>query len=562
MPISRPHSPQSPTPNPCARSRPRATSTTASRRSCSRSPAPTPTASPKRRRAASPSTWGSRSRGCRRGWRSDSSTCPATSASSRTCWRASVRSTWRCSWSRRQRAGCRRPRSTSASSSCSAWSTAWWSSPRPTSSTTRRSNWPSSISPSTSKGPRSELAPVVVCDSLSGRGIDEVRATLDSVARRYPGGPRGRPAPPLDRPGIRGQGRGHRGHRHARPEVWWPSTTSSKPASADRVRVRGIETAKRHVDTVGPGNRVALNLAGIDHHDLARGDAVVRANQWTRATVVDVRVQLVPGETLARRGRVQVYVGSGEHGAAYRLLDPDGRFARLRFVAPLPVAPGDRFVLRDPGRERTVAGAEVLDVEPSAARESTAAARLALPLGERLVASHRWIAIRDLPRQAGLPDDDVARVRRRARSHRCGRGSRRLASGLDVPRAIADTRPARVRAQHHRDKPTEPGARTLRARGGAARRPGTFARRARRRSGTRRGTRRRARRRAPDFGHRCPRSASAPCRAQRGAILTAVARGNRRAGRDRARARTRRRAPSISTVWCFPPTRWRSRARR
>src|SRR4029078_1482623 len=31
------------------------------------------------------------------------------------------------------------------------------------------------------------------------------------------------------------------------------------------VRVRSIETAKRHVDDVGPGNRVALNLVGVEH---------------------------------------------------------------------------------------------------------------------------------------------------------------------------------------------------------------------------------------------------------------------------------------------------------
>jgi selenocysteine-specific elongation factor len=108
---------------------------------------------------------------------------------------------------------------------------------------------------------------------------------------------------------------------------------------------------------------VALNLVGVEHRELARGDALVRARQWTRATTVDVRVQRVPGEKVARRGRVQVYVGSGEHGAGLRVLDPDGTFARLRFDEPLTLAPGDRVVIRDPGRERTVAGAEVLDAE-------------------------------------------------------------------------------------------------------------------------------------------------------------------------------------------------------
>src|SRR5262249_62233383 len=111
-------------------------------------------------------------------------------------------------------------------------------------------------------------------------------------------------------------------------------------------------TAKRPMSEVGPGNRVALNLVGVEHRDLVRGDALVRPGQWSRATTVDVRVQRVPGEKVARRGRVQVYVGSGEHGAGLRMLDPDGEFARLRFVEPLALAPGDAVVVLDPARER------------------------------------------------------------------------------------------------------------------------------------------------------------------------------------------------------------------
>jgi selenocysteine-specific elongation factor len=172
------------------------------------------------------------------------------------------------------------------------------------------------------------------------------------------------------------------------------------------VRVRGIETAGRNVSTVGPGARVALNLAGVEHTDLSRGDAVVRPSQWLTPRVVDVAMARLPGEQIRRRGRFQVYVGSGEHRVWLRVLDEEGTFARLRLDEPIPLAPGDRLVLRDSGRKRTVAGGEVLDVEPLG-RARDAAARLALPLGQRLVSSHPWLRLDHVPRLAGCSDEDA-----------------------------------------------------------------------------------------------------------------------------------------------------------
>jgi selenocysteine-specific elongation factor len=298
-------------------------------------------------------------------------------------------------------------------------------------------------------------APVVVCDSLSGRGLDDVTATIDALLEQTPAArDTGRPRLWVDRVfAARGAGTVVTGTLTGGPVAVDDELEAGTRAA--RVRVRGIETAKRHVDSVGPGNRVALNLVGIDHHQLARGDAIVRSDQWTRTAAVDVELRLVPGEALARRGRAQVYAGSGEHSATYRVLDADGRFARVRFGTPLPLAPGDRVVLRDPGRGRTVAGAEILDVAPRG-RARDAAAALALPVGERLIASEQWIAIRDLPRRVGLPESDVpafvAALVERGHAEQVGEW---LVDPATRKRLRDETR-ARV-AAHQRNKPTDPG---------------------------------------------------------------------------------------------------------
>ena len=237
--------------------------------------------------------------------------------------------------------------------------------------------------------------PIVACDSVSGRGLDEIRRTLDAVLDDAP------EAADLDRPRLwvdrvfaaKGAGTVVTGTlTRGRLAVDAQVEAGSPPRGA---RVRAIETAGRPVDVALPGSRVALNLVGVERADLARGDAVVMAGQWPRARVVDVAVDTLPGALVKPRGRLQAYVGSGEHRVWFRSLDEPGRFARLRFDDPITLALGDRIVLRDPGTNTTVAGAEVLDLDPSS-RAKDAAATLVLPFAERILAQRPWLSSPDL----------------------------------------------------------------------------------------------------------------------------------------------------------------------
>jgi selenocysteine-specific elongation factor len=195
---------------------------------------------------------------------------------------------------------------------------------------------------------------------------------------------------------------------------------------ARRARVRRIESQHERLPRAEPGARVALNLAGLDHSEVRRGDAVVRPDQWAVVSSVDVRVVPVPGRELPRRALVDAHVGSGEQRVTFRRLREE--FGRVRFAQPVPLAPGDRIVLRSSGAQATVAGGEVLDVAP-ARRTVDALARLALPLPARVLAARPWCARDEFERLAGrAPEEgdgdivgswlvaggEVARVRARA----------------------------------------------------------------------------------------------------------------------------------------------------
>ncbi len=138
------------------------------------------------------------------------------------------------------------------------------------------------------------------------------------------------------------------------------------------VRVRAVQSRRADRTKVGPGNRVALNLVGISHDEVGRGDVAVDANQWQPTTTFDASLTVLDslGHRVSRRGAYLVYLGSGEHPARLRVLGPTSiepgeiGFIRLHLPVALPLLPGDRFILRDAGRGETVGGGEVLDVAP------------------------------------------------------------------------------------------------------------------------------------------------------------------------------------------------------
>jgi selenocysteine-specific elongation factor len=242
--------------------------------------------------------------------------------------------------------------------------------------------------------------PVVEVDSVSGRGVDDVRVMLDAVLHDAPP-PRdvGRPRLWIDRV-FAAKGAG---------TVVTGTLTGGSLARDDevlvephgrRARIRRIESHHEQLDVVAPGARVALNLAGVDHHEVHRGDAVVRPGQWAAVDAVDVQLRSVGGYSFPRRTVVDVHAGSGEQRGRLRLLDDDGSLARVRLASPLPLAPGDRLVLRSSGAQTTIGGAIVLDIAP-ARRLAVARARLALPLGARVLDARPWCTPAEFARFAG-----------------------------------------------------------------------------------------------------------------------------------------------------------------
>lgn len=219
-------------------------------------------------------------------------------------------------------------------------------------------------------------APLIEVDALSGRGIDDVRGAIDALIERAPQSPDGgRPRLWIDRSfSIRGAGAvvtGTLGGGGLAVDDEMVVLAEGRPPRA--VRIRGLEGQGARRDSVPPATRVAVNLVGVHHTEVGRGSVLVRDGQWRPSARLDVEVTVLPAAPAAigNRGALLAYIGTSEQPVRVRLLEgqtsvePGGTGrARLWLRFPVPVLPGDRLVLRDTGRDETVAGGEVLDVAP------------------------------------------------------------------------------------------------------------------------------------------------------------------------------------------------------
>jgi selenocysteine-specific elongation factor len=250
-----------------------------------------------------------------------------------------------------------------------------------------------------------ERAPVVPVSTVTGSGLDLLGTALDELVATAGAAPdRGRARLWVDRVfAAAGSGTVVTGTL-ADGAVRVDQRMVVQPGGAE-VRVRSIQRAGRAVDTIGPGERVALNLAGIDHRAIERGNGVIEPDRWRLTDRVDASLTVLAAvdHDVSRRGAYLAYIGSGEYPVTMRVLGDErlvpGATGAVRLFLPdgLPLLPGDRYVLRESGRDETIGGGEILDIDP-VLKASVAAPDRSI---DRLVRERGWIRVSDVEALTG-----------------------------------------------------------------------------------------------------------------------------------------------------------------
>jgi len=215
-----------------------------------------------------------------------------------------------------------------------------------------------------------EDAPILVTSAQTGAGIEDLRArVLASVAAVERGTDRGSFRMPVDRAfvvkghGVVVTGTAAGGNVKVGDDV----VIAPRGLAA---RVREVQVHEVSVESAAAGQRIALNLGGVDRDDVSRGDTVVVSGTDAVTDRFDAHVEVRPSarRPLRSHERVRVYLGTREVPGRVVWLDREAVEPRSRAYGQIVLREpgvtfsGERFVLRDETAERTLGGGTVLIV--------------------------------------------------------------------------------------------------------------------------------------------------------------------------------------------------------
>jgi selenocysteine-specific elongation factor len=225
-----------------------------------------------------------------------------------------------------------------------------------------------------------ESAPFIRVSSRSGEGIDELRGAIFNIAREVTARPvHGLLRLPVDRVfTIKGHG-----------TVVTGTLISGTIRVGDSVAilptgktssVRSLQSHSRQETEATPGERVAVNLRGIEQHDIERGAVLTHPDELQPSHIIDVDLRLLiraPFELKNRRKvRLHHYTTEVEARVVFadrETLSPgDSVSCQLRTTEPIVPASGDRFVIRSVSPSLTLGGGTIVNPRGAKLRARTA----------------------------------------------------------------------------------------------------------------------------------------------------------------------------------------------
>ncbi len=136
-------------------------------------------------------------------------------------------------------------------------------------------------------------------------------------------------------------------------------------------KVRGLHSHAKAIQKAYAGQRVAINLQGVEKDDLKRGDVAVAPSSFVPTRTLDLFIELLKNvPVLKNRSLVHFYAGTAETVARVILYEQEelkageSCFCQFRLQAPVIAISGDRYIIRRFSPLETLGGGEVLDPSP------------------------------------------------------------------------------------------------------------------------------------------------------------------------------------------------------
>lgn len=218
-------------------------------------------------------------------------------------------------------------------------------------------------------------APYVAVDSLSGKGLDELKETIFRELKRVKfRDAYGSFRLPIDQVfTVQGQGTVVRGTIYE-GVVQQGSQLTLLPKGL-KVKARQIQVHHEEQAQARAGQRTAINLGGIDKAEVTRGDVLVASDHFVVTDTIDVVLQPIEADftPLKQRSPVKVHVGTSEVMGTIVFFDrnelvpaQEEVLCQIRLDEEIVVRRGDRFILRRPTPVETLGGGWV--IQPKGAK--------------------------------------------------------------------------------------------------------------------------------------------------------------------------------------------------
>ena len=138
------------------------------------------------------------------------------------------------------------------------------------------------------------------------------------------------------------------------------------------VRVRSLQVHNKKVNEVTPGNRVGINVAGVDKEEIDRGDVLATSNSLEPTEFIDGRLNLLENSPmiLNHGDRIRFHIGAREViGRVYmiekeQLLPGENGLVQFRLEENVVGRFKENFVIRRYSPMVTIGGGTIVDNNP------------------------------------------------------------------------------------------------------------------------------------------------------------------------------------------------------
>lgn len=136
-----------------------------------------------------------------------------------------------------------------------------------------------------------------------------------------------------------------------------------------KAHVRSIQVHSSSEEEVYAGQRVAINLAGIDLQEVTRGKSLVTPNYWTPSYRIDVKINIIDNLdfSLRQNCKVKVHTGTSEVMGELILYDRkealsgDTIYCQIKLEEQIISSMKDNIILRRPSPATTIGGGYIIE---------------------------------------------------------------------------------------------------------------------------------------------------------------------------------------------------------